>query len=887
MTPCGYSTKSFPRKTGIGGGIAIIFKSTLDKRLAFSYQTFSSFEHAAVAVDNQQTKISLHCIYRPPPSTKNKIGLSDFLDQFRELVAAETVNNRHTIIVGDLNIDYNGEGSDSRQLRDILFQHQLSQHVIGPTHVHGHTIDYVITSDNISLPGVTNIDKLLSDHHLQFFDIPCPHSKKATRVITSRDNKNINITEFKRDLRSELENGSTQNINSLNEKLKEITNVHAPLKVRVVKDRLSAPWLNADVKVAKKEKRAAERQWQKTGLESDKINYLKQKRRYKASVIGAKKRYYNEKFAAVQTSKEFFKLSNNILGRRMETPLPSKFTESDLPDLFGNYFQQKITKIRDELDNFPIEDKYRHFEGEEFNCFERITEFDVKKCIESMSTKSCNLDPIDTALVKVCQDEIVPSLTNVFNQSISSGVVPDCFKTALVKPLLKKPDLDKEILKHYRPVSNLPFFSKILEKLVLSQLLKHLKNNSLAEPFQSAYRQDHSTETALVRVVNDLLRVIDQGSGSLLSLLDLSAAFDTIDHNILLSRLENSFGISGIALEWFRSYLSHRKQIIVVGNYQSRQFDMSYGVPQGSVLGPVLFVLYISPLSEIFSHFGLSYHQYADDTQSYSIDSTKDFSKLTDRSVLCIKAVKDWMGRNRLRLNDDKTELMFIGSKHLLSKNEIASVYVCDNELEPVKVVRNLGTYLDCELTMHAQISRLVRSLTFELRKIRFVRPYLSVDATKRLVVSLFLSKLDYCNALLFGLSKNQLRSLQTVQNAAARLIFGTSKFDSVSPLLKTLHWLPVEKRIRFKACVMVYRCLENSAPPYLSDLLNRYTVPSKLRSSKDSTRLAIPRIRTNAGTRSFSHFGPKTWNSLPIELREASSLSMFKSHLKTYLFCQ
>ena len=176
-------------------------------------------------------------------------------------------------------------------------------------------------------------------------------------------------------------------------------------------------------------------------------------------------------------------------------------------------------------------------------------------------------------------------------------------KLLLSNPCSKKPSLDRNILKNYRPViSNLPFLSKILEKVVLHKLLAHLQENNLCNPFQSAYRTGHSTETTLLHVVNDLLNTMDEDKISVLLLLDLSAAFDTIDHQILLSRLETVFGIHSTVLQWFRSYLLDRNQCVVVNNSASSSSPVVFGVPQGSVLGPVLFVLYATPLSDIIAN---------------------------------------------------------------------------------------------------------------------------------------------------------------------------------------------------------------------------------------------------------------------------------------------
>ena len=192
-----------------------------------------------------------------------------------------------------------------------------------------------------------------------------------------------------------------------------------------------------------------------------------------------------------------------------------------------------------------------------------------------MACKTCDLDPIPTSLLFGCSDEIVPVLTHVVNQSVLSGTFPTVFKHAIVKPFLKND------IKNFRPVSNLSFFSKLLEKVVMSQLLDHLNTNELWPWFQSAYCACHSTETAVLRVLNGLLTASDDGQVSLLTLLDLSAAFDSIDHDILFNRLEHVFDIQNSALSFFRSYLAERKQMVSISGYSSNPSTLLHGIPQG------------------------------------------------------------------------------------------------------------------------------------------------------------------------------------------------------------------------------------------------------------------------------------------------------------------
>ncbi|KAI2646016.1 hypothetical protein H4Q32_024005 [Labeo rohita] len=450
---------------------------------------------------------------------------------------------------------------------------------------------------------------------------------------------------------------------------------------------------------------------------------------------------------------------------------------------------------------------------------------------------------------------------------------------------LKKTQLDPNKLINYRPISNLPFLLKILEKVVSSQLSSFLQKNDICEDFQSGFRPYHSTETALIRVTNDLLLSSDRGCISLLVLLDLSAAFDTVDHNILLNRLENYVGISGSALAWFKSHLSDRYQFVAVNEEVSYRSQVQYGVPQGSVLGPLLFTLYMLPLGDIIRKYGVSFHCYADDTQLYLSSrpgETYQFDKLTD----CVVELKNWMTSNFLLLNSEKTEVLIIGPKTSACNNLKHCLILDGSSVNSSSSVRNLGVLFDGSLSFENHISSICKTAFFHLRNLCKLRPMLSMSNAETLIHAFLTLRLDYCNALLGGCAARLINKLQLVQNAAVpKSIESSKKYDHISPVLSTLHWLPIKRRIDFKILLITYKALNGLASQYLSELLSHYS-PSRPLCSQNSGNLIIRRIsKSTAGGRSFSYLAPKLWNNLPNTVRDADTLCQFKSRLKTNLF--
>ena len=591
-----------------------------------------------------------------------------------------------------------------------------------------------------------------------------------------------------------------------------------------------------------------------------------------------------------------------------ERKLPEHDSLQRLADDFVAFFAQKPADLRAELDlratgENHLDDLMSAAVADEDCLFEfpPVSQSDVCDMIKLCPTKSCSLDPIPTCLLKKLIDILALPIATLYNLSVSSGVFPSKLKTGLITPVLEKPNLDPSLKNNFRPITSIAFSSKCLERLASHSLVKHLSVNNLFVPVQPAYRSNHSTETALLRVYNDLLLAVDVGDGALLVLLDFSAAFDTIDHGILLRRLASRFGIRGNALKWMESYITGRHQAVLIDGFSSALVPLLFGVAQGSVLGPIVFILYTSPLYELVRAFGIDCHFFSDDSQIYKI-----FRILQKRILLgisqeeacsllacCIRSIKGWAVENKMMLNVGKTDALTVpavGPKNALVTRPIVPASVIDVSGELITsspFVRNLGIIFDSNLKMDKHIDDLVRRGYYHIRRIGKIRKYLDRDTTARLVVAFVLSLLDNGNSLLSGLLECQIKRLQLVQNSAARLVNRTPMADHIMPQLKALHWLPVQARIDFKVATLAFRCVHGLAPSYLAELVS-LQVPrrSGLRSQADDLKLVVPPVRRETrGERAFSSYAPRIWNDLPLSLRSLSSLSSFRSQLKTYLF--
>ncbi|KAI2655645.1 RNA-directed DNA polymerase from mobile element jockey [Labeo rohita] len=662
----------------------------------------------------------------------------------------------------------------------------------------------------------------------------------------------------------------------------------APIKLKKVREKRIAPWYNSNTHSLKKETRNLERKWRKTNLEVFRIAWKNCMSRYRQALKAARAEHFRELIENNQNNPRFLfstvaRLTNNQTPPDLNIPL--QFNSND----FMNFFTDKIDNIRNAITNvdYTASNMSTSFVAlkEKLQYFTAIGQEELNKLITVSKPTTCLLDPVPTKLLKELLPVAEEPLLNIINSSSSLGHVPKPFKLAVIKPLIKKPQLDPSELANYRPISNLPFMSKILEKVISAQLCSFLQKNDIYEEFQSGFRPHHSTETALVKITNDLLLASDQGCISLLVLLDLSVAFDTIDHDILIDRLQNYAGIQGQALKWFRSYLSDRYHFVYLNGESSLLSPVKYGVPQGSVLGPLLFSIYMLPLGNIIRKHGISFHCYADDTQLYistQPDETSELSKLTE----CVKNVKDWMTNNFLLLNSDKTEILLIGPKNN-TQNLLTYNLQLDGCTVTSTTVKSLGVILDSNLSFENHISHVTKTAFFHLRNIAKLRNMLPVSDAEKLVHAFMTSRLDYCNALLGGCPASSINKLQIVQNAAARVLTRSGKYDHITPILKSLHWLPIRFRISYKIALLTYKALNGLAPAYLTSLLPRYN-PSRSLRSQNSGLLVVPRIaKSTKGGRAFSHLAPKLWNSLPDNIRGSDTLSLFKSRLKTHLFSQ
>ena len=734
LTASGYSLCHLPRANKRGGGVGVLFKSTLSK-ISETPLTTDTFEGLSVTLQCPKTKnnVRVYVIYRPPSSSLPR----DFLDDLGAILKSAATHPGESIICGDFNVHFgNTHSTAALNLANLLENAGFVQHVTSATHVSGNILDLLITHQLSSMiASSVRSTHLLTDHHVVECDITVSKPARPKRTVTYRKYSSIDKCAFATDIIDAFGADPGTNdelVDVYNATIATVLNTHAPILTRVITVRPKTPWHTEDLSRAKRELRSAERRWQKTRLVVHRQIFTTLRNAYHQQLAATKSNHYRTIIhEAVNNVKAMYSVTNDLLGRSASPSLPDCRDDAKLAEEFHHYFTQKIGNIRSITDSRSITLEPlppTAYPTTELCEFQPASAEDIKRIIVQSSSKPCELDPMPTNLLKDNIETLAPIITDIVNTSLQSGVVPAAMKHAIITPIIKKRGLDVNLYANYRPISSLSVVSKTLERYVALELRRYLDDKCLNDPFQSAYRPGHSTETALVRIHNDLLLSIDSRRSVVLVLLDLTAAFDTLDHTTLLNRLRE-LGVGRTVLAWFTSYLVGRSNAVKIRQTTSSRQTLMYGVPQGSVLAPILFNIYISPIADIFRRHQIRYHIYADDTQLNAECPPSDHTDAIRQLRDCVDELKRWLDHNHLLLNESKTEAIVFRSATARVTPDETTVNVCGAVVPLLPTIRDIGVILDNGLDMSAQVSNACRGAYFHLFRIAKIRKCLDTAA--------------------------------------------------------------------------------------------------------------------------------------------------------------
>ena len=899
---------SCPRPTGGRGvGVATLCKTDLNvKRFSFR-NDYTTFESLFVIVKHNIHTILLGNIYRIPSAN---IPFQDFIDEFRDLLMFLAHDHRPVVLAGDFNTKMNlPENLDTSSFTTLITEFDLSSLLPDvATHEAGNILDFAVVSSSL-LPHFSSISVdssiTVSDHFPLLLSLVFDSSPSSKHPVCFRNRRffnNLDHDLFSSTLSQSLTSLDPPSnlkdyVHKFNSTLTETLDRFAPLKKVVTKKNENPPWLDQEYIKA----RALRRRYEK---QNNKPAYNRQRKLCENLANQKKKAYYSSLFSELERSnqQQLFKTFNKLFDQKKnKLALPTNETPVSLANSFNKFFLNKVSDIRSNLPVAKNTDSYPDAESSFFSpspsseppstssttnnfqlsSFDPSTVDELRLIIKKHGIKTSSNDPLPAFLVDENLELLLPHLNNLVNLSLSTSSF-DGLKDAHVIPILKSLQLDSEDFKSYRPVSLLSFVSKLTERVVHKRITDYLSANNLNVPSQYGYKRHHSCESFLLKMIDDILVAVDRKLGVVVLIIDLSAAFDTVDHKLLLNILQYKFHITGTALSWLNSFLSDRTQCVKIGDCLSSSLSILFGVPQGSILGPLLFNLYCASLPDAFSSAGFDSMGYADDNLGFRIfPAFSKLSTLFSSVPSCLTSISDWTSSHFLKLNETKTHIMVFGNKNFKQSLNLSGCLDSTGALMPLcHSTKLLGAHIDDSLSFNLHVSKTVSSSLMILKNVRSIRKYLTPESAATLIHSIITSKLDQCNSLLLGMSASNLNKLQLIQNFALRTVLNLRpRSRNLSQHFQDLHWLTIEQRIHFKILTTTFKCIHCLAP---SPLSAKVFLSCPLDMTLDSSRFYPS---STFGKRAFSYSAPRCWNALPRSLRVIPCLDTFKSHLKHFLF--
>ena len=832
-------------------------------------------------------------VYRPPSST------TEWTDLFSRQIEKSLTFTDEIYLMGDINIDIKDEQLCNTKWKHAMEINDLKQLIKEPTRITAKSstiIDHLYASKPDLVVDLLVPNIAVSDHFpIQFTRVTGKTNIKRNMhtTIQYRSYKAFNEDNFHSDMLDSMANitispvNTDQNFEIFIQTFMTVFDKHVPIKTKRVKKETQPDWYNDEIKFASKQRDMyhKSRNWPQYKHWRNKTIHL---------IRTAKKGFFAKSIAENKDNTYLWKHIKDINGKSNENKLPDEMTVNGnsttdphiISECLNTFFSTISEKLKSEnpqenpqfepstLDNYI---KTKIPTTVQFGIpLMKMT--DLKTALKSLDvTKATGLDGITPRILKTSAEAVAPILLEIINLSLTNGQFPESLKLAKIKPIHKGgPKSDPS---NYRPISVLPVISKIVEKHVTKHLFAYLKKYDILHKSQSGFRKNHSCNTALLGLLDKWLKNIDKGEITGAVFFDLRKAFDVVDHEILLQKLK-SHKFDDRTMEWMTSYLSNRRQCIVDKTATSSLQQVKSGVPQGSVLGPVLFLIFINDMplyiNEAYAEI------YADDTTVHT--AHKDQNIVQVRLQSSSTNFNFWCIVHKMFVNLTKTSSMSIGSRQNLSNNDELSITIDNEDISNVDNQKLLGIFIDETLSWDKQIDSVCLNITRRITLLKLLSKYVDMANLKLYYNSYILPIFDYGCMIWGQCSTYNINRLLRLQKRAARIILQADFMTPSKQMFQELGWLTFTNRVEYHICVMVFKSLNGQAPDYLSSLLKKSseTNTRNLRSNEQEF-LKVPFARTAYYEKSFSVTGPKLWNALPLEIRKSTSLSTFKTSVKKY----
>ena len=875
------------------GGVSAFILETLNLScLHFSCKVKPELEHVRIILkpnNENRKKIEIVGAYRPP----YRPLLDDFFRSFESILNSMGSNNDQ-IIAGDFNLCGLVRNPILDKYLDIMRSYNFMPHlnIVTRPNPRGNDslIDHIWSNFGFSFQSGVFNEIAISDHFINFVFLPIETSMSKTK-IKFRDHSENNIlkmidrlTNFKLFfplLTATM--GSNSKFDLFHDELERIYQACCPIKVKEIStNRLKKPWLSQQLLDDIHKKYEIFKRYKNGLIQYD--QFLNYKKELQKKIKIAKNNYYLNKFESCRgDSSSTWKLTNNILGRKNKTKTPNSLMHNDdevidrkkICNIFNHYFVNVGHNLASAINNNSI-NPINYLGDRSLNTFSFMatTPQEIFNTIKTFDNKKSSLNNVPTFIIKKISHIISPLLSEIFNQCINEGIFPDKLKTGRVTPLYKEGNLTE--VSNYRPITSLSVFSKLFEKLVHKRMISFISRYNLIKPNQFGFQKSKCTSDAILEFLENVYDSFNENKYYLAIFLDFSKAFDTICHDILLKKLEH-MGFRGPIYHWIKSFLLNRKQFVRIGDSSSEILDTKMGVPQGSTLGPLFFILYINDMSNTLQNLNIVH--FADDSTIHT--ALNKNMNIASQINTNLSHVNRWLLANKLYLNIGKTKYMLLSIKE---KPPDLNLIIGNSCIERTNVQKFLGIYIDDKITFGVHTNKISAKISRGVGILRKMKQTVPRSVLKQLFFSFIYSRFTYGITCYGSAYQNQIQRIKNLIRRALKLVINS---ETLTPeICKNERLFNFEMAYEYFCSINMYRIIQLNNHEFLAaKLLSYQNSHSHETRSVQNQNLNLPLFRKSKCQRSFLYNGIQIWNTLPLNIRIVQDdLNSFKKLLKNHL---
>lgn len=891
----GYSVIRCDAENRNTGGAIVYVRDGIKYELIMKNKIESNCWSVAIEVNDKIYKGVIIVVYHSPSASD-----AEFIRYIEEITEELTIRGE-CLVIGDFNIDVTGNSFYKKQLISGMLSLGMKQYVNKPTRITQDSrtiIDLVF--GNMSVQLQVEHEPKITDHAWIKVELGKSNTESKQKEYKSRNYSKIDDKEFTAVLKNSVRQWTDGDLNwkakIFVDSIVGTLDIVAPKKATKIPSVWEGKkWYSDEVRRAAGRRDNAYREAIYAGTDDNWEQFKVERNAVVKLIRKKKKEYYENRIDCNKNdpTKMWKTLKELIRGESTGTKeigninfeILDDTIQGNMADKFNMFYVESINNIVNSIDSGATGSpgRRRILIGDDLGNERRIEHFEnieieeLGKVVNGLPKKKGTEEGISTEIIKLTFSAIGQEFVDVINESLREGCCPNNWKTSTIIPI---PKIEKaKNAKDFRPINMLPLYEKVLELVVKSQIEKYLEINEIITEHQSGFRKQYSCETAIQTVIDEWKLNISEGKLVGVIFMDLKRAFETVDRDLLIEKMFQ-YGIRGKVLEWFRSYLNNRTQQVLFNEEFSEIIATKYGVPQGSVLGPLLFIIYINDIVDICPE-DCAVKMFADDTLIYVTGDSSDEVERKMNEALSI--VEGWMNRNKLVMNAEKTKFMIVRSVRKELRGNIVLKCMDGTELERVEVMKYLGVMIDDKIRFKDHCEYILKKIGKKTSFLNRIGQYISAYTRCVVYKAIIAPHFEYCATLLVGMGETELNKLQIAQNRAMRVILQCSRYTRVNDMLQAVQFMSVRQRLYYNVCIFIFKAVKKLLP---KEVTSKFEIV-KLRTgrvTRQAENIAIQFRRTRSAQKSMFYDGVKMYNALPIEVKGCEKLVQYKSMLKAFI---